>query len=106
MDELPGGLESILSDPEAMARLTRMARQLMGDSPGADPAPQPSPGPDLPGDLGRLLKGIPTARRPLAEALGPYLGAERGKKLSRALGMAAAIRLAGGALKGEGGHGL
>ncbi len=54
----------------------------------------------------RLLKGIPTARRPLAEALGPYLGAERGKKLSRALGMAAAIRLAGGALKGEGGHGL
>ena len=108
MDELPGGLENILSDPEAMARLTRAAQQLMGNAPKADPDPKASPGPGaaLSGDLGSLLKGISAARRPLAEALTPYLGAERGKKLSRALGMAAAVRLAGGALKGAGDHGL
>ena len=78
MDELPGDRESILSDPEAMARLTRVAQQLMDGSPEAAPGPNSPPGPTPTGDLGSLLKGISAARRPLAEALAPYLGAERG----------------------------
>lgn len=106
MDELPRGLESLLSDPETMSRLSRMARQLMGEAPAPGPKEPPAGGPVLPGDLGSLLKGLSPGRSPLAEALGPYLGEERRSRLSRALGMAAAMRLAGGALKGAGGHGL
>lgn len=105
MDELQKGLEGVLSDPEAMSRITRMARQLMGNAQGQESGP-PAAGSAVPADLSGLLKAAGPGRSPLAEALGPYLGERRRAKLARAMGMAAAARLAGGALKGAGGHGL
>ena len=103
MDELEERLKAVLEDPEAMAEISRLASGLMG---GEETVPE-SPAAGLPPGLRELLRSVPAGGHPLAKAIGPYLPEERKRRLEKALGIAAAARLAGGML-GEGGedHGL
>ena len=116
MSEFEDKLNSILSDPEQMANITRLAGQLMGNAekePAQQAAAQPEDGGFDPGMLGRLqglmgsLSGQNDGKAGLFKALAPYLREERRAKLEKALRLAKAAKLAGAALGefggGEGG---
>ena len=107
MSEFEDKLNHILSDPQEMEKISRLAAQLMGG--GADEghgdAPS-SPGggfPDLKGMLGSL--GQRSDKTALLSALSPYLRPDRRKKLQKALRLAQAARIAGVALEAYGGDG-
>ena len=101
MDDLEKTLGQVLSDPAAMAEVTRLAQQLMGDS------PSPPEGSPAAGALSGVLGQLGGKSHPLARAMAPYLGKERRARLERALGVASAARMAEAALRGMGGiHGL
>ena len=100
MSELEERINSVLNDPEQLARLSAMARSLMGgeDSPAEAAAPLPAgaEGPSL-GALGALLKGglEPKSRQLQAlEALAPCLDAKRAAKLRRAIAAVRVFRVA------------
>lgn len=119
MSEFEDKLNSILSDPEQMANITRLAGQLMGSGAGENEPPDPSSaarsaeGGFDPGMLGRLqglmgsLAGQDDGKAGLFKALAPFLREERRVKLEKALRLAKAAKLAGAALGefggGEGG---
>ena len=116
MSEFEDKLNSILSDPEEMAKITRLAGQLMGNASGETEPPaaaRPEDGGFDPGMLGRLqglmgsLSGKDDGKAGLFKALAPYLREERRVKLEKALRLAKAAKLAGAALGefggGEGG---
>ena len=119
MSEFEDKLNSILSDPEQMANITRLAGQLMGGGAGETEPPvqqgaaRPAEGGFDPGMLGRLqglmgsLSGQDDGKSGLFKALAPYLREERRAKLEKALRLAKAAKLAGAALGefggGEGG---
>ena len=106
MGELEDRLNSILSDPEQMARISSLAQSLMGGEGdrAANPAPPPEPG--LSGALGSLLAPKPQSgdKAALLEALKPWLSEKRQRKLSRAMRLAQMARLARFAM-GEAGNG-
>ena len=105
MSEFEDKLSSILSDPEEMAKITRLAGQLMGNADESPPsAARPEDGGFDPGMLGRLqglmgsLSGKGDDKAGLFKALAPYLREERRTKLEKALRLAKAAKLAGAAL--------
>ena len=103
MGELEDRLGAVLSDPAAMAEVTRLAQQLMGEGDAALPPPAGEGAPPLPG----LLRAWDGKNHPLARAMAPYLGEERRRRLERALGVASAARMAESVLRGMGGiHGI
>ena len=106
MSELEERLNAVLSDPEEMSRLADMAQKLMGNlapESGAAGAP-PSGGPaglaaglgggGLGGILSQILGQNAAGKKPLADALAPYLSAGRARRLSRALRIGSAARIA------------
>ena len=104
MNEFEQKLNSILSDPQEMEKISRLAAQLMGGS--AEPGTEPPSGggfPDLKGLLSNLGQGGDKAA--LVQALCPFLHPERQAKLRKALRLAEAARLAGVALETAGGDG-
>ena len=117
MSEFEDKLGSILSDPEQMANITRLAGQLMGNlSPENEPSEpsstaQPTEVGFDPGMLGRLqglmgsLSGQGDDKAGLIKALAPYLREERRAKLEKAMRLAKAAKLAGAALGEFGGEG-
>lgn len=112
MSEFEDKLGSILSDPEEMAKITRLAGQLMGNAGESPPSePRPEDGGFDPGMLGRLqglmgsLSGKGDDKAGLFKALAPYLREERRAKLEKALRLAKAAKLAGAALGEFGGEG-
>ena len=110
MSEFEDKLNHILSDPQEMEKISRLAAQLMGGSAdnGHDDAP-PSPGgalPDLSGILGKLGNtGGKSDKAALLSALSPYLRPDRRQKLQKAMRLAQAARIAGVALEAYGGDG-
>ena len=110
MGELEDRINSILSDPEQMRRISSLAQSLMGGegdgaaSPGAKPSSPPEAG--LSGALGSLLAPQPQGgdKAALLEALKPWLSEKRRQKLSRAMRLARMARLARFAM-GEAGNG-
>ena len=90
MGELEDRLNSILSDPEQMRRISSLAQSLMG----------------LSGALGSLLTPPQQGgdKAALLEALKPWLSEKRRQKLSRAMRLAKMARLARFAI-GEAGNG-
>ena len=96
MNEFEEKLNAILSNPEEMETLTRLAAQLMGGG-----APESAPARDDPGD-GALLQrlaglmggGGAKDKTALLQALSPYLRPERQAKLKKALNIARVARLA------------
>lgn len=104
MSEFEDKLNRILSDPEEMERISRLAAQFMGgDDGGSAAAPQGGGLPDLKGLLGNAAAGGDKAA--LLRALAPYLQPERRQKLQKALRLAQAARIAGVALDSFGGDG-
>ena len=102
MSEFEDRLNRILSDPEEMEKISRLAAQLMGGAEESG-ATQPNPMPDLSRLLG--LPGQTGSKAALLNALAPYLQPERRKKLEKALRLAQAARIAGIALDSFGGDG-
>ncbi len=116
MAEFDDKLNSILSNPAAMAQIAQLAQSLgaqSGPSPGSPPPGQgsvPPPPPPMggsPGGIGGIAGGMEGAAqvfqalggqgdshaRALLEALGPYLKPERRAKMERALQLARLFRL-------------
>ena len=108
MGELEERLNSILSDPEQMARINRLAQTLMGGDGGEAPPPSDAGEPDsaLLGKLGALLgqQGGDHDKQALLEAMKPYLSEKRRSKLDRAMRLTRMAHLAGIAM-GELGNG-
>ncbi len=110
MSELEDRLNSILSDPEQMARISSLAQTLMGGQGEAGAAPPPGqelPTENaLPGKLMSLLsrQGEDAEKRALLEAMKPYLSEKRRGKLDRAMRFARLAHLATAAM-GELGNG-
>lgn len=104
MSELEERLNAVLSDPDEMSRLAAMAQKIMGNLP-AESAAAPEPtGKDagsgglagmLPSLLSRLApSGLGAGKKPLADALAPYLSEERARRLARAVRIASAAHIA------------
>ncbi|MBR0040734.1 MAG: hypothetical protein IJP64_05085 [Oscillospiraceae bacterium] len=118
MSELEDRINSVLSDPEQLARISAMAQSLMG-SPAADQsveghnaaslgnAASPENTVSL-GKLGELLHGAMGEKNPrlaALEALAACLDERRREKLRRALRLSRVLRLAqAGLLGAEDGH--
>ena len=103
MDELSGRLSAVLSSPEEMDRLARMARQLMGQiAPEPEASAGTEDGNDLLPRLQQVMQSLNSGKQPLLTGLSPYLRPERREKLARALRLASALRLAGAALGSPG----
>lgn len=118
MSELEERISSILNSPEEMSRLAQMAQSLLG---GDAPADDKSGGEATSGmnsGLMRSLAGLFGGDAPslpqgetksdklaLIEAMSPFLGEKRRKKMSRALQIAKAARFAGVFLAENGGEG-
>jgi len=104
MGELEDRIGSILNSPEEMRRITELAQSLMGGA--ARDTPQDTEGI---GDKLRSLMGADGGRKndklALLEAMQPFLGEKRRKKMSRALQIARAAKAAGRLLGEEGGEG-
>lgn len=89
MDELEQTLQRVLSDPQEMEKISRIAAQFMGGGQDETPAKEES-GPD---------------KTALLNALAPYLREDRRKKLQKAMRLARAARVAGVVLNEFGGEG-
>ena len=105
-------LQSILSDPEQMGKITSMAQSLMGDkeeSAAEETVPrQAAKGISdtkllsaLSGMLGG--KGEQTRSSALLTAMRPYMRPEKQEKLDRAMQIARMVRVAGTVMKEMGG---
>lgn len=117
MSEFEDKLNSILSDPEQMANITRLAGQLMGTTAGESESQEPSAaakpenGMFDSGMLGRLqglmgtLSGQDDGKSGLVKALAPYLREDRRARLEKAMRLAKAAKLAGAAIGEFGGDG-
>ena len=111
MSELEDRINSVLNDPEQLARISAIAQSLMGGAPqpeAADVRRAEAPDPaslgngmkDLPGldlaSLSKLLRGggAKSPRLAALEALAPGLDERRGAKLKRAIAAARMLRAA------------
>ena len=107
MGELEDQLNSILSDPEQMAKIAGLAKSLMGGGDDALPPPgEAGPDPGLLQMLGRAMNtgGENSREQALLAAMKPYLSEKRRGKIDRAMKLARLARIAGLAL-GEAGGG-
>ena len=105
MDDLGAQINAVLNDPQQMAQIMGLAKNLMGG--GEAPAAQaPAAAPKPLGGLGALLQGGDRGkdRQALLEALRPYLAEKRQRKLERALRITRMAQLARGALAQLGGE--
>ena len=98
MNELEERINSVLSDPAQLEKLTGLAQRLMGgaDTPPAAEAPSV---PDV-GLLAKLAAGLkgaesePGRERALLAAMRPYLSEGRREKMDRAVKLARMAKLA------------
>ncbi len=101
MSEIEDMLGKMLSDPEEMAKISRLASSLFGGE-----AENKKPENDMGAMLGSLMgKGMSGGdKAAFVEALGPYLKPERRRKLEKALKISRIAGIAGIALNewGEG----
>ena len=112
MAEFDDKLNSILSNPDAMAQIMQLAQSLSGGSegggtagaspppqpggPSAGPGPQQTPPPSGGDPLSALAGGLDpqdSNARQLLYALRPYLKPERQEKVERALQLARLFRI-------------
>ncbi len=97
MGELEDRINSVLSDPEQMEKISRLAGSLMGG--GEQPAPTPEG--DILGKISRLMasEGEGQKReRALLEAMKPYMSEKRKMKMDKALRFARLASIARTAL--------
>lgn len=114
--DLGSMLQSVLSDPAQMAKLTEMAQGLMGGSPTPtqqQDTPEAKPFSDaeagLLSALGKTLGADAGSSRSTAllMAMRPYMKAEKQEKLDRAVKLTRMVRIAQSVLRELGGdHGV
>lgn len=94
MSELEDMLGKILSSPEEMGKINRLASELLG---GGETRSEKSNEPDIGRLLGGLMKSGQSGgnKEALVAALGPYLKPERRRKLERALKISRLAGIAG-----------
>ena len=104
MAEFDEKLNQILSNPDAMAQIARLAQSLNGDAPSPAPpdsAPSPAPPDSAPSpDAGTVAQFLPLLQelggdsdaRRLLYALRPYLRPQKQEKVERALRFARLFR--------------
>lgn len=117
-DDLGSMLQSVLSDPAQMAKISEMAQGLMGGAPQTQtqeppsaPQEQPFSGTEakLLSALGRSLGGNGGASRSTAllMAMRPYMKPEKQEKLDRAMKLSQMVRIAQSVMRElGGGHGV
>ena len=96
MDELEQTLQRVLSNPEEMEKISRMAAQLF-NSGGAGGGQEAE-------EARRESESAPD-KTALLNAIAPYLREDRRKKLQKAMRLARAARVAGVVLNEFGGEG-
>ena len=106
MGELEDQLNSILSDPEQMAKIAGLAKSLMGGEDDVPPPPgEAGPDPGLLQMLGRAMNagGENSREQALLAAMKPYLSEKRRGKIDRAMKLARLARIARFAMGETGG---
>ena len=97
MGELEDKINSLLSSPEEMGRIVKLAKSFVGGDGEPEEKPRPAAqeagggiDPDMMKTFTRLMGGLTSKndKSALVNAMVPYVGAERGKRLSRAVQMA------------------
>lgn len=115
MSELEDRISSILSSPEEMNRITQLAQSLMGGSAALPAQPDAAEPPDggMSGMLEKLRGMMGSAQNApagksnthaLLEAMTPFLGEKRRRKMTRALQLARAAKFAGTMFSEDGGE--
>lgn len=112
-------LQSVLSDPAQMEKLTAVAQSLMGGTAKQEdePPPEPAAPSQPPHPEARLLTAIakltgqkaePSRSAALLSAMRPYMRPEKQEKLDRAMQIARMVRIAGTVMREWGGdsHGV
>lgn len=115
-------MQSVLSDPEQMAKIGQLAQSLMGGSGGEESsspqepegtaAPTPAAVPSPPAGDGRILSVLTkaltdrgtTRSTALLTAMRPYMRPEKQEKLDRAMQIAKMARIAGSVMGELGGR--
>lgn len=118
MSELEDRINSVLSDPEQMDKITKLAKSFMGGGPAAGAQEMNQPAEDPLGGLGidaamlqkisRIVGqggGEKPRERALLEAMKPYLSEKRRGKMDRAMKLAKLARIARLAMGEMGGDG-
>lgn len=116
VSELEDRINSILNSPEEMNRLMQTAQSLLGGETPPEGGGRDGGLPSLdPGMLSKLAGlfggGVPPVQNAksdklaLIEAMSPFLGEKRRRKMSRALQIAKAARIAGVFFAENGGEG-
>lgn len=101
MNELEDMLGKILSSPDEMEKISKMASELFGG--GGTESPGDSGMPDISKMLGSFIGGGGGGdKAALVAALGPYLKPERRRKLEKALKISRLAGIAEIAMKGMG----
>lgn len=112
-------LQSVLSDPEQMAKLTSAAQSLLGGEGAAAPAVPPKPPEEHPSAsqpegleknlLSALARSLAAPREnksrsaALLQAMRPYMRAEKQEKLDRAMQVTRMVHIAGTVMRELGG---
>lgn len=105
-------MQSVLSDPAQMAKITELAQGLMGSDKPSEPAPAQSPAfsdgeSKLLSALGASLGGGSSRSTALLKAMRPYMRAEKQEKLDRALKLTQMVRVVQSVMRQIGdGHGV
>jgi len=106
VSELEDMINSVLSDPGQMERISSLARSLMGGEEGGQSPAPPEPDGAMLGRLSALMgRDEGSDKRALLEAMKPYLSEKRRQKMDRALRIARLARIAGiamGEMEGKG----
>lgn len=104
MDDIGDKLNSLLSDPDAMSRITDMAKSLMGGDSSPSESKQPAGifggdfdfDPAMIGKLAAIMKKSQKRdnKHALLEAMSPYLSEKRREKLEKGVKLAKLAGLA------------
>ncbi len=105
MSALEDKINSLLSNPEEMGKLAKMAAKLMDGGLPENSAPQKDPeesglDPSMMATIGKVMKGLGGGgggRKDLVSALCPYLEDSRRRRLEKAIRMAQVVKVAGSA---------
>jgi len=97
VSELDDMLGKILSSPDEMEKISKMASELFGGG-----GPEKSQPQDISAILGSLMGGSGGSKAGLADALGTYLKPERRRKLEKALKISRLAGVAELAMRGMG----
>ena len=107
MSELEDKINSVLGDPNQMEMISRLAKNLMGESaPPSSPEPPGGIDPEMLGRIGRLMQTDSGGKSgAVLEAMKPYLSEKRRGKVDRAIKLTRIARIARLAMGENGGEG-